>query len=116
MLTAKKDCYRLIQMVVLKNNPICRHLGCSQLSTVGHHIWKRDRMGTAFHPQAVFAVCQAHHAYAHAHPVSFMDLVRFSLGDLFYELEALSRQTIRYREADYKRIRLELTNMLAERR
>jgi hypothetical protein len=61
-------------------------------------------MATAFYLDALFAVCLTHHALAHAEPIEFEAIAIKCLKDQYYELQALSRTIVRFREADYKRI------------
>jgi hypothetical protein len=109
MRTSKHDCYRLVQIVVCKQYPVCRMPGCRKQSTVGHHVFPRNRMGTAFNPKAVIALCAAHHDYAHAHPVSFREIAKMIVGSEFDALEVLSRTIVQFRDADYDQIKKCLT-------
>lgn len=99
----KAECYKLVQIVVLKLNPFCKI--CRKPSEVGHHIWKRDRLGTAFNPDAVVALCNACHAFAHSKPYLFKQKAREWLGVDYEKLETLSRTIVQLRDEDYKQIK-----------
>jgi hypothetical protein len=91
MRSAKKECYALIQAVVLKLNPVCQHPDCREPSVVGHHIFKRDRLTTAFLPSCVWGLCNHHHRYAHSHPEDFKNIVIGFMGyETYYERLRLS--------------------------
>jgi hypothetical protein len=99
----KAACYRLIQQVVLAQYPACRR--CQKPSEVGHHIFKRDRLGTAFNPLAVVALCNACHAFVHSKPSEAKTLAKEWLGDDYEKLQVLSRMVVQFRDADYRIIR-----------
>jgi hypothetical protein len=109
MKSAKKDCYRLIQEVSVKRSPFCRW--CGMPSTVGHHIFKRDRLATAFLPEAVWGMCDIHHGYWHAHPAAFrLEAIRIIGYEEYYDLARLSDTTTR--NVNFKEIRTKLRELL----
>ena len=88
---SEKECYKLIQMVAVKQDPICILPGCCQPSMVGHHIFKRDRNATAFLPEAVRGMCIVHHDWAHHYPFQCENIWIELLGPKrYYELVRLS--------------------------
>ena len=88
---AEKECYRLIQQIAVLNDPICTRFGCWKPSVVGHHIFPRSRMATAFDPRCVLGKCDCHHKIAHSSPAQDEIQNRKRFGDEEYEaLERLS--------------------------
>jgi hypothetical protein len=86
---SEKECYKLIQMVVLKLQPVC--VMCGQPSIVGHHWFKRDRLATAFLPEAISGLCNVCHLFAHARPRWFREYMINRFGENnYYSLLALS--------------------------
>lgn len=79
-------------------------------SSVGHHLFKRDRMGTAFLPEALIGLCVDHHAYAHAHPEEFRELMIERMGERYYELQRLSNSVVKYQ--DFGGIRRHLRTLI----
>jgi hypothetical protein len=114
MKNLKAECYRIIQILILQKHPICQFPYCGKPSQAGHHIFPRNRMGTAFNPQAVFALCLTHHDAMHRYPVLAELVLREALREQYDELEALSRMVVQYRDEDYRKIKDILTNMLQE--
>ena len=108
----KHELYRLIQLVAIRQYPICRVPGCGAKSQVAHHTFKRDRMGTAFNPEAVIALCVKHHAFAHAEPATFKLLAKKIIGWKYDYLRELSLTVVQFREADFIRIRDALNRLL----
>jgi len=105
----EKRCYDLIQEVTLRQQPRCRI--CSVPSEVGHHLFKRDRMATAFLPEAVWGLCNNCHTQAHAHPMLFKAVAHQTMGQRYYDLLLLSHTTCR---PDLKKIKNDLLTLLAE--
>ena len=103
------ECFRLIQCVSVTQYPVCRVPGCEAPSVAGHHLFPRARMGTAFNPKAVFAVCQVHHDFAHAHPIEFREIARQVVGDEYEALRELSLMEVQFRAEDFRRIKAALT-------
>jgi len=114
MNTVKKDCYRLVQIVVLKKYPICGIPNCGRPSEVGHHLFPRNRMGTAFNPRAVFPCCNDHHGLFHQEPDEYKEIARKCLGDEYEQLRTLSLMTVKFSEDDFRRIRSILTALAEE--
>ena len=109
-MSAKDDCYRLIQVIAATQDPFCIHPGCGESSQVGHHLFKRDRKGTAFHPEAVRGLCHLHHGHAHASPEQFKKIMLGLIGDRYYELQRLSKSVVK--GTDYIAKRTELRGIL----
>jgi len=107
MTSPKSDCYRLIQQIAVKRDPKC--IICGAPSTVGHHLFKRSRMATAFLPEAVRGLCHYHHDYLQHHRKWFRDIMIGQLGDRYYELERLSNTVVK---VDFKAKREELRGIL----
>jgi len=109
---AKDDCYKLVQQIAVAQDPICIMPECGQTSQVGHHLFKRDRMGTAFHPEAVRGLCHRHHGHAHAKPEQFKKAMIRLMGERYHELQKLSKTVVN--GMDYVAKREELRGMLTE--
>jgi len=109
MTSPKSDCYRLIQQIAVKRDPKC--IICGAPSTVGHHLFKRSRMATAFLPEAVRGLCHYDHARAHTHRKWFTIFMVGLIGDRYYELERLSNTVVK---VDFKAKRDELRGILNE--
>jgi len=109
MTSPKSECYRLIQQIAVKRDPRCIVIGCGAPSTVGHHLFKRSRMATAFLPEAVRGLCHPCHLKAHASPAWFRALMISMIGDRYYELERLSNTVVK---VDFKAKRDELRGIL----
>jgi hypothetical protein len=107
----KKECYRLVQQVVLKQRPYCEYPGCNAKATAGHHIFKRDRMGTAFDPESIMSLCHRHHVEIH-NSAEKEAIERAWLKDRYEEKEKLSRMIVRFRKADFERIKAALRRLL----
>jgi len=107
---AKDDCYKLIQIIVVAQDFLCIFPGCCQQSEVGHHLFKRDNMGTALHPEAVRGLCHIHHGHAHARPEQFKKIMIGLIGERYYELQRLSKSVVK--GMDYVAKRAELRGML----
>jgi hypothetical protein len=103
---AKDDCYRLIQQIAIAQDPVCIWAGCMEDSCVGHHLFMRDRKGTAFHPEAVRGLCHMHHGYAHARPEQFRKIMIGFIGERYYDLQRLSKTVVK--NMDYVAKREEL--------
>ena len=111
MQSVKRECYKLIQMLVVRG--ACRYPGCRRKAVVGHHLFKRDRMATAFLPDAILALCHEHHLEAHRCPEAFKSIAEYLLGSAKYlELESMSRMLVRYRQEDYEAIREALRRVI----
>jgi hypothetical protein len=110
MKSSKQECYALIQEVAVKQDPVCRHPRCYKPSVVGHHIFKRDRLATAFLPIAVWGACDDHHKFWHAHPAAFKRLAVRILGPMYYDLQRLSYTVVK--NMDYGEVKRKLTEIL----
>jgi hypothetical protein len=111
---AKADCYRLIQEIAIGQDPFCRAPGCGKRTDCGHHIFKRDRLATAFEPDAVIGLCTQHHTgFAHGKPEEFKKFMIKRLGEArYYELRRLSHTDVPF--MDYEKKRDELKRILEE--
>lgn len=108
----KKDCFSLIQEIALKERPYCLVPGCCKPSTAGHHIFTRSRLSTAFNPQAVIALCESHHAFAHSHPAEGRKMAAGIIGPDYEALRQISLMVVRFRDSDFVRIRTILKSRL----
>lgn len=104
-MSAKNDCYRLIQEVVVARDVFCRAPGCGRLSAAGHHLYKRDRLATAFDPRYVIGLCNDHHVpWSHKEPNEFREWVISWMGeDEYYAGLRLSNTTVKHQ--DFEQIR-----------
>lgn len=82
---SEKECYALIQQIAILQDPVCTKLGCWHPSDCGHHLFKRDRLATAFLPHLVRGLCDHHHKWAHRKPKEYEDEVRAMAGDEAYD-------------------------------
>jgi len=100
----KKDCYSIIQEIVLARDKICQHPCCSHQAESGHHVWKRDRLAVAFLPEALVGLCTQHHTgWAHGDPAAFKLFMIKRLGaDRYYELRRKSYEVVK--NLDYHEI------------
>ena len=111
MRSDKKSCYSLIQEVSIKRSPFCPW--CGSPSVVGHHLFKRDRLATAFLPEAVQGMCDFHHTYAHAYPDEFAAEMKKRIGEEQYErLLALSHTVVK--NMDFSAVRKNLKVLLKQ--
>ena len=111
----EKKCFRLVQEIVCLRDRVCRRCGATPIS--GHHLWSRRNHSTAFEPDSMLGLCLDCHARAHNNPKDCQALLREKIGEERYiYLEALSRETVRLREPNFKAIALDLQSKLAEMR
>ena len=108
----KKDCYSIIQEIAVIKDKVCQHPSCSRPADCGHHSFKRDRLTTAFLPEAVVGVCTQHHTgWAHNKPKEFKTFMIERLGeDRYYELRRLSYTNLDH--PDYHEIYAGLVKVL----
>jgi hypothetical protein len=103
-MSAKEDCYRLIQEIAVAQNPFCRAPGCENPSTCGHHLFKRDKMATAFDPRYVWGVCLGCHGWAHRQPEQFREWAISIMGEEeYYAALRMSNSIVKY--LDFNEIR-----------
>lgn len=105
-----KECYELIQELSILFYPICSWPGCSKPSTVGHHLFKRDRMATAFSIECVWGMCHDHHGAVHDRKRWFAEYVYTIIGERYYELQRLSNTTAKY--IDFRKVRDDLKKQI----
>jgi len=108
----KKKCYDIIQEIAVIKDKICQHPECSQVSDCGHHVFKRNRLTTAFLPEVVVGVCTQHHTgWAHNKPKEFKAFMIERLGEgRYYELRRLSYDNLDH--PDYPEIYAGLVKVL----
>ena len=108
----KAEAYKLIQEVVVVKDKVCQRPGCNRQADCGHHVWKRNRLSTAFLHEAVVGVCtQDHTGWAHNKPKEFKQFMIERLGeDRYYELRRLSYEHVE--AMDYGEICERLRNEL----
>lgn len=109
---AEKDCYKYIQRIALLQDPVCIFPGCNAPAEVGHHLFKRDNLNTAFHPEAVRGVCNFHHTQAHAKPAWFRDIMIGLIDGRYFELQRLANTVVPL--MDYRAKRAELKGIVAK--
>jgi hypothetical protein len=108
-----KDCYRLIQQIVTKRDVFCQYPGCYRRSSSGHHLFKRDRLATAFLPEAVIGLCVDHHMPQFVSSRMFKDYIATMMGGTRYEdLERLSNTIVMADEFDFKACKKHLIKIL----
>ncbi len=95
-MSAREDCYRLIQQIVVRRDVFCQWPSCSQRSAAGHHLFKRDRLGTSFLPEAVIGLCVDHHVPQVVSSEEFRDLMVKRMGERYYELQRLSNAVVKH--------------------
>lgn len=109
-MSAKQDCYRLIQEIVVKRDVFCQWPSCSQRSSSGHHLFKRDRLATAFLPEAVIGLCAQHHVPQIVSSEEFRDLMVSRMGENYYYLQRLSNTVVKH--FDFGQCRRHLRTLL----
>ena len=110
-MTAKDDCYKLIQQIVVKRDVFCKYPSCFSQSSAGHHLFKRDRLATAFLPEAVIGLCVDHHTPRWVEDPVFIDYLVAMMGERYYELQRLSYTVVR--NFDFKECRKQLRRICA---
>lgn len=109
----RQTCYRLIQEIAVLQDPVCVYPYCPYLSVVGHHLFTRSRLSTAFDPQAVRGLCHDHHQWVHNNPKQATLMFIKLIGVLKYgELERKSR--IIMASLDFRMTRETLKSILVE--
>lgn len=104
MTPLKKDCYALVQQIVTKRDRLCKGPGCTNLSASGHHLFKRDNMGTAFNTRYVIGLCNNCHSWAQRHPDDCRQWAIYLLGDEAYHIgQRLAKSVVKY--VDLEKIR-----------
>jgi hypothetical protein len=109
MKPAEADCYRLIQQIALQQDPVC-FICQDHESQAGHHLFKRDRLATAFLSEAVRGVCNDCHRWAENNPALERTFMVEAMGPRYFELERLSWQVVRH--FDFVGMRKELREKL----
>jgi hypothetical protein len=118
----KKQCYKLFQVIVVERDPYCRRPGCTKPATSGHHVFGRNKMGTAFETDSGMGLClDDHDGWARECPGEVREVLRAMVGDKrFEELVRLSNETCRWRDADFHdyatRMSLELVELREKKR
>lgn len=105
-MSAKDDCYKLIQQIVVKRDVFCRYPSCTSRSAAGHHLFKRDRLATAFLPEAVIGLCVDHHAPRYVDDPAFIESLVAMMGERYYELQRVSYTIVQH--FDFKNCRSHL--------
>lgn len=110
-MSAKDDCFRLIQQIAVARDKVCQHPDCCTSVEVGHHLFSRSRMATAFLPEAVIGLCAWHHtSWAHNQPKRFKAFMVKRAGDRYFELQRLSNTVVK--NLSYTDTRENLRNIL----
>ena len=109
----KVECYALVQEIVVKRDIFCRCPGCCNLAGAGHHLFKRDRMATAFNTKYVIGVCVECHDWARNEADEFREWVLSWMGsNEYYEAWRLSLTVAKH--IDFKQIRDNLKQELGK--
>lgn len=110
MNVSKKECYSLVQEIVCARDMFCRGPQCFFPTTVGHHLFKRDNMATAFDTRYVIGFCAHCHDWAHRHPQEFKDFIISMIGEGYYVGLRLSETVVKH--SDFNAIREKLKKEL----
>src|SRR3989304_2774056 len=96
----EKDCYALLQAVVLKRDVYCRAPGCTNRSTAAHHIFGRGNHSTAFDPKYSLGLCLDWHVpWAHLAPGQFTEWCMFWMGvNEYFTARRLSRTVVKHQD------------------
>lgn len=118
MKVAENICFRLAQEIVCERDRVCQRCGNTPYCISGHHVFGRRNHSTAFEPDACLGLCvSCHDGWARKCPQEAKDMLRAKIGEERYiYLEALSRETVRLREPDFKAIAVELSIKLERMR
>jgi hypothetical protein len=107
----KSECYALVQQIVTKRDKLCKGPGCMNISTSGHHLFKRDNMGTAFNTRYVIGLCNTCHGWAQRNPSKARQWAIYLLGeDEYLAGQRLAKSVVKY--VDLEKIRDGLKNEL----
>ncbi len=83
----------------------------------GHHVFGRTHNGSSFDPDSGLGLCVECHEYVRKHPAAAHNQLKAKIGEERYiYLEALSREVVRLREADFREIAVELQKKLERMR
>lgn len=99
-MSTAKDCYALLQAIVTRRDPFCRRPGCHRPTSAGHHIFKRDRMASAFDPQFCVGLCaHCHTSWAHGQPDEFRAWVIGWMGESeYYDALRTSHSIVKHQD------------------
>lgn len=87
-------CERMMQEIAVTRDKVCQDPKCSDAATVGHHIFRRNKLSTAFEPDNLVGLCVVHHGRAHSNPAFFKKQMIDRLGEKrYYELRRQSNET-----------------------
>ena len=114
MKSSKKQCYALWQAIVCERDKAC--VRCGNVPISGHHVFGRNKMGSAFDPDSGLGICpECHDGWARLRPGEAKELLIRKIGIERYEdLLRRSNQVYRMREYDFMRIAIELGVKLVE--
>lgn len=98
MKSLKKECYALLQEVVVRRDVFCRAPGCSNLATAGHHIFGRKNLATAFDPRYSIGMCVECHLWAHTEPEQFFEWVVRWMGEEYYTALKFSNTVVKHQD------------------
>ncbi len=111
MKSIKLECYALVQAIVTKRDKLCKGPGCMNISTSGHHLFKRDNMGTAFNTRYVIGLCNNCHGWAQRNPSQARQWAVYLLGeDVYLAGLRLAKSVVKY--VDFEKIRNDLKKEL----
>lgn len=109
--SVKHECYALVQEIVCARDIFCRGPECRCRSTAGHHIYKRDRLATAFNTKYVLGFCAECHQWAHSNPTEFLAWLLDTMGEEDY-YKGLQLSLTIAKHIDFKAVRKSLKKEL----
>ena len=104
MKAIKKECKNLFQAVIVLRDPYCSFPGCGRPTEAGHHVFKRDRMGTAFDTRSGLGVCTQHHDTLQRDPLKTREIFVRRFGEALYEKLRMNSLAV-VKNADMKAIK-----------
>ena len=101
MKAIEKECYALVQAIVTKRDRLCKGPGCMNISTSGHHLFRRNNMATAFNTRYVIGLCEECHPYMQDNPAECQQWAIYLLGeDVYRPGQQLSKSVCKYQNLE----------------
>jgi len=111
MKAIERRCRILWQQIVTIRDGAC--LLCGWYLITGHHVFGRTHNGSSFDPDSGISLCVDCHERVRQNPKEAHALLKSKIGEERYiYLEALSRESVRLREPDFREIANKLSKML----
>lgn len=110
MKAAERKCRVLWQQIVTLRDGRCLRCGhvClegGEMQNVGHHVFGRNKMGSAFDPDSGLSFCPDCHQWVQKNQSWARNLLAARIGEERYtHLDFLSKQVVRLRPKDYSAI------------